>query len=111
MNPVIILAPSEVDSGFALAGARTRRCDDPADVPALVEAALAEGAPLVAVHHTLWGPVPSGVRTRWAERTDRLVLSLPPDDGVPLADRQAALHELLARAVGYEISFAPGSRP
>lgn len=110
MNPVIILAPGEVDSGFALAGARTRRCDEPADAPALVETALAEGAPLVALHHTLWARVPTGVRTRWVERTDRLVLSLPPDDGLPLAERQAALHELLARAVGYEISFAPGSR-
>lgn len=111
MKPLAVVAPGAVAPGFALAGAQVRVADDPAAVDGLVEALLAAGAVVVAIHHDLWRRVPAAARTRWQLRTDRLVLSLPPDDGAPTVDREAALHELLARAVGYEISFSPGGNP
>lgn len=108
MKPLVVVAPAATAPGFALAGAQARATDDAGAVEGHVEAALSAGAVVVAIHPELWRRVPAATRTRWQQRTDKLILSLPPDDGVPTADREAELHELLARAVGYEISFSPG---
>ena len=116
MGHLVVIAPPEVADGFALGGAdillvETRNAPALWATAEVMEVALAGGAAVVAVHHTLWGAVPTPVRERWEQRIDRLIVALPADDGASTFDRAAALHELLARAVGYEISFSPNGDP
>ena len=121
MSRLIVIADTDAASGFRLGGASTMSPEpdsnahqNPAPssehataVVALVEEAAGSDAAVVAVHHHLWSHVPAATRTAWERRTDTLVVALPPDDGTTVLDRNAALRELLARAVGYEISFSP----
>jgi vacuolar-type H+-ATPase subunit F/Vma7 len=114
MGQLVVIAPPEVVDGFALGGAHVVEVD-PATAPdgiaaatqQAVDAALAGTAAVIAVHQQLWVSVASPVRARWDSRPDRLVVALPADDAAAADDRSAALHRLLAQAVGYEISFSP----
>lgn len=101
----MVVAPYEVALGFALGGAEICIAETPGAAVAGVEAALLGNIAVVAVHHSLWQQLPAQLRTRWEQSTTQLVISLPADDGASTLDRAAVLHELLARAVGYEITF------
>lgn len=109
MGQLVVIAPTDVADGFALGGARVAAVDAETTaaepIAQTVEAAMAAGAAVVAVHHTLWATVAAPTRRRWEQQLDCLVLALPADDGEPAVDRAAELHSLLAHAVGYEISF------
>lgn len=135
MPQIIVIADTDTAAGFRLGGATTmspppdgasdpvvtRRSQDDAaadlgaglesdlgaDIVGLVEDASRSDAAVVAVHHHLWAQVPASTRSAWERRTDTLVVPLPPDDGITPLDRHTALRELLAQAVGYEISFSP----
>ncbi len=121
MSHVIVIADTDTAAGFRLGGAATRSPapdglsgpgagasrDGAAEIVALVEDASRSDAAVVAVHHDLWAQVPASTRSAWERRTDTLVVPLPPDDGITRLDRHTALRELLAQAVGYEISFSP----
>ena len=49
--------------------------------------------------------IPVGERAEWLRQTDPLVVRIPdPDHGVAAA-HQAELRDLLARAVGFQITF------
>ncbi|MGL5928670.1 MAG: hypothetical protein ACRCY8_07025 [Dermatophilaceae bacterium] len=106
---VVVVAPPEVAAGFALGGAAvcTVRPDD--DAVAAVEEA-ARGSVVTLVHAQVWARLPLAARDTWSASTDVLVVALPPDDDGEL-DHESALHRLLARAVGYEISFTPEGGP
>lgn len=108
MTPLVVVAPSDVAAGFALGGARSVVAETGPDAVRRVGEALTEGAAVVVVHAELWTRIPPPVRRRWEQEGNHLVLGLPPDDGVPTEQRGAELHELLAGAVGYEISFTTG---
>lgn len=135
MSRLIVIADTDTAPGFRLGGAATMSpepdsttnpalrvgsqaapdadqspapaSEHAAAVVALVEEAAGSDAAVVAVHHRLWSRVPAATRSAWERRTDTLVVALPADDGATVVDRNAALRELLARAVGYEISFSP----
>lgn len=111
MTPLVVVAPAAVVSGFSLGGARTLSAQTGAETVEQVVEALTGGAVVVAVHADLWTAVPVAVRRRWEQASTHLVLALPPDDGAPTEHRDAELHELLAGAVGYEISFTTGGQP
>lgn len=105
---VVVVTPLEAAPGFALGGARTLVVADEqaASAASAVEAA-AEQAGIVLVHHRVWGVLEPRLAESWGARADVLVMALPSDDGTAGTDHLAALHGLLARAVGYEISFTP----
>ena len=106
---VIVVTPLDAAPGFALGGARTLIVDDEQAASALASAleSAAEQAGIVLVHHRVWGRLEPRLAEAWGARTDVLVMALPSDDGTAGTDHLAALHGLLARAVGYEISFTP----
>lgn len=119
---VIVVAPRLVAAGFALAGARTVVVQpgvdgqpDPETVSRAIDAALRDTTAesvLVLVHDTAWQQLAVTVRDSWAERTDVLVMGLPPDEPGHADGHQDQLQRLLGRAVGYEISFVPeGEHP
>lgn len=124
------MAPRPVDAGFRLAGAATvvpepgpdDEMDDGMDgevgadaVNRAVERAVhlpGDGRAVVLVHHSAWARLPVAARDAWAERTDALVVGLPPDTPVVDTEPHDQLQRLLGRAVGYEISFVPeGDHP
>jgi hypothetical protein len=52
------------------------------------------------------------VRPRDLDQTDLpLILTLPDEDGDVSAAKDAALRDLLARAIGYQITFTPSGDP
>jgi vacuolar-type H+-ATPase subunit F/Vma7 len=94
--------------GFLLAGARTVTAVDADETVAAVNEAIADGrAAVVAVHGALWSAVGTQARATWAKQARPLILSLPDEDGDVSAAKDAAFRELLARAVGYQITFTP----
>ena len=78
---------------------------------ALAEVARAQATRpgVVAVYPELWEQVPVAVRRDWERRLVPLVVALPADTGVAAPSRRHAVRELLARSVGYEITFSGGS--
>jgi hypothetical protein len=48
------------------------------------------------------------MRDTWTSRTSPLILSLPDEDSDAAAARETGLRDLLARAIGYQITFTPG---
>lgn len=108
MTELVIVATPATAVGFRLGGARTVVAVSADDVLAAVRAASADGAAaVIAVHGSLWSLVPPLVREAWTRQAAPLVLSLPDEDGDVAAARDAALRELLARAIGYRITFTP----
>ncbi|WP_157559605.1 hypothetical protein [Nocardioides sp. Soil777] len=129
-SEVVVVAPRDVDAGFRLAGAATvvpepgpdGEMEDGMDgevgadaVNRAVETAVrlpGDGRAVVLVHHDAWTRLPVAARDAWAERTDVLVVGLPPDAPAVDTEPHDQLQRLLGRAVGYEISFVPeGDHP
>jgi vacuolar-type H+-ATPase subunit F/Vma7 len=114
---LVVVAPREFAAGYRLAGARTVTAGDSAAVVRHVEEMIARydshrEESVVAVHDSLWQQVPRATRDAWLQRSIPLVLALPDESGEGLEQRQAELRELVARAVGYEITFtAEGDSP
>ena len=114
---VAVVAPRLVAAGFALAGARTVVVQpgddgrpDAAGVSRAIDAALRDtttASVLILVHDTAWQRLAVTARDAWAERTDVLVMGLPPDEPGRTDGHSDQLRRLLGRAVGYEISFVP----
>jgi vacuolar-type H+-ATPase subunit F/Vma7 len=66
---------------------------------------VAGRAAVIAIQDGLWSSVPGPTRAEWLRQTDPLVVRIPdPDHGVAAA-HQAELRDLLARAVGFQITF------
>ena len=108
MTDALVIATPLAAIGFLLGGARTVTAVDAAETVAAVADAIADGrAAVVAVHGALWSTVAPQVRAAWAKQATPLILSLPDEDGDVSAARDAALRDLLARAIGYQITFTP----
>lgn len=106
MAALVVVCPPLLAAGFRLAGPAVRVADTPEETLDAVTAATGGNRRgVIAVHPQLWTALPRGTREEWQRRTDPLVLPLPDDSGDAGLDRQSALRELLAHAVGYEITF------
>jgi vacuolar-type H+-ATPase subunit F/Vma7 len=103
---LLIVLPAPLEPAFRLAGTRTAAAADVERAQQLVHAEIATRAPgVVAVHPDLWERVPTPVRADWQRRLVPLVVPLPADTGQIAPGRRHALLDLLARSVGYEITF------
>jgi vacuolar-type H+-ATPase subunit F/Vma7 len=109
MTDALVVATPATATGFRLGGARTVTAANADQAVAAVGAAIADGkAAVIAVHGALWTAVPPPIRATWTRQVTPLILSLPDEDGDVSAARDAALRDLLARAIGYQITFTPG---
>lgn len=109
MTDALVVATPATATGFRLGGARTVTAADADQAVAAIDTAIADGqAAVIAVHGALWTLVPPQIRATWTRQVTPLILSLPDEDGDVSAARDAALRDLLARAIGYQIAFAPG---
>lgn len=107
-DDLLVVVPPAVASGFRLAGVRTAVAGDAAQARALVEAEMAAGSRgVIAVAAGLWAGIPPRVSAGWQAQTVPLVVALPDETAEPAHARQARVRELLARSVGYEITFTP----
>ena len=108
MTDVLVITTTATATGFRLGGARTIAANDAEDTIAAVRAAMEDGqAAVVAVHAALWSTVAPRTRDTWTSRTSPLILSLPAEDRDAAEARESGLRDLLARAVGYQITFTP----
>jgi vacuolar-type H+-ATPase subunit F/Vma7 len=108
MTDVLVVTTATTASGYRLGGARTIAAVDAEDTIAAVDAAIEDGqAAVVAVHAALWSAVATQIRDTWTRRTSPLILSLPDEDSDAAEARETGLRDLLARAVGYQITFTP----
>lgn len=108
MAELVVLATPAAAPGFRLGGAHTLTASDPGDTVAAVDLLVKDvGVAVIAVHATLWAAVPRLVREGWTSLPSPLVIALPDEDGDVAAARDAALRDLLAHAVGYQITFTP----
>lgn len=111
MGSLVVITTSELAPGFRLAGARTIAADDPSsaahELARLIDVDREQG--VIAVHEPLLEHLDAPLRRRLARLAVPLVVALPAgtDTGTGRADRLA---DLLARAVGYELTFdTPGA--
>jgi vacuolar-type H+-ATPase subunit F/Vma7 len=112
MTEALVVATPETATGFRLGGARTITAGDADQTVAAVNQAIANGqAAVIAVHGALWSLVAPSVRATWTKQTSPLILTLPDEDGDVSAAKDAALRDLLARAIGYQITFTPSGDP
>jgi vacuolar-type H+-ATPase subunit F/Vma7 len=112
MTDALVVATPATATGFRLGGARTISAGDADQTVAAVDQAIADDqAAVIAVHGALWSLVGPSVRAAWTRQTSPLILSLPDEDGDVSAAKDAALRDLLARAIGYQITFTPSGDP
>lgn len=113
MTDALVIATPATASGFRLGGARTITAVDADQTIAAVAEGIADRhAAIIAVHGALWSLVAPPIRAAWTQHASPLILSLPDEDGDVSSARDAALRDLLARAIGYQITFTPsGSTP
>ena len=108
MPEIVVVATPAATPGFRLGGARTVTATDPEQtIAAVASAVTGGGAAVIAVHETLWARVPRQIREGWEQQARPLVVALPAEDGASTAARDVALRDLLARAIGYQITFTP----
>jgi vacuolar-type H+-ATPase subunit F/Vma7 len=105
----MVVATPMAAIGFRLGGARVITAVDAEETVAAVRSASDDGsAAVIAVQGALWSLVPSPIRDTWTAQSSPLIISLPDEDGDVAEARDAALRDLLARAIGYQITFTPG---
>jgi vacuolar-type H+-ATPase subunit F/Vma7 len=108
MTDALVIATPATAIGFRLGGARTITAADADQTIAAVTQEIADGkAAVIAVHGALWSLVTPPIRATWTKQASPLILSLPDEDGDISAAKDAALRDLLARAIGYQITFTP----
>ncbi|TDW79520.1 MULTISPECIES: V-type ATP synthase subunit F [Kribbella] len=108
MTDALVVATPATATGFRLGGARTITAGNADQTVAAVTQEIADGqAAVIAVHGALWSLVAPSVRATWTKQTSPLILTLPDEDGDVSAAKDAALRDLLARAIGYQITFTP----
>lgn len=111
MGTLVVVTTTDLAPGFRLAGARTVTADDPAEAAAQIERLvdIDRERGVIAVHEPLLERLDPPLRRRLARLSTPLVIALPAGSpgGSGRADRLA---QLLARAVGYELTFdEPGA--
>ncbi len=105
---LLVVVPPWVAPGFRLAGTRVVSSSDATHVVDVVQAEVRLGAPgVVAVHAGLWADIPVRVRAGWESLRQPLILALPDETADTATARRERVRSLLARSVGYEITFLP----
>lgn len=111
-DDLLVIAPQNAATGFRLAGTRTAVASGPDEVRRLVEAEVDAGSRgVIAVAAVSWQALPGPVRRAWSSSTAPLIIPLPAEDPGSIATRSARVRDLLARSVGYEITFTPEGDP
>ncbi len=112
MGTLVVVTTTELAPGFRLAGARTVAVDDPAEASTQIERLvdIDQERGVIAVHEPLLERLDTPLRRRLARLTAPLVVALPA--GSPgTSGRADRLADLLARAVGYELTFDESGAP
>lgn len=106
MAALVVVTTSELAPGFRLAGARTIESDDPATAAAAIERLIDVDRErgVIAVHEPLLDGIDAPLRRRLDHLAVPLVVALPAGTAAG-AGRAERLADLLARAVGYELTF------
>ena len=108
---VTVIVPPDLADGYRLAGVAVHTADDAADTARLLEEILAGGDPpaVVAVHPGHLHALGPRWQRRIAELDTVLVVALadPPTHGAEPPGGRDNLRDLLAHAVGYEMTFTP----
>ena len=108
-DDLLVVVPPRMAPGFRLAGTRTEVVDDNEAARAVVEREVAAGSRgVIALAAPLWAGLPPRLRAAWEARTVPLVVALPDEGGESAEARRDRVRALLARSVGYEITFTPG---
>ena len=108
MTDALVVATPGTATGFRLGGARTVTAANADQTIAAVTQEIADGrAAVIAIHGALWSLVTPPIRAAWTRQATPLILTLPDEDGDVSAAKDAELRDLLARAIGYQITFTP----
>jgi vacuolar-type H+-ATPase subunit F/Vma7 len=109
---LLVLATPEQAPGYRLAGVAVEAVDDADSALARLEQLLAEGTEggVIAVPGRYLRAARGALRERIAAAAVPLVIELPDERRGDAGTRQARLRALLARAVGYEMTFEPGEQ-
>lgn len=107
---LLVLAGPEQAPGYRLAGVAVEAAEDAAAAVGRLEQLLAEGSEggVIAVPGRYLQAAGAELRERIEAAAIPLVIELPDGRAEGAGTRQARLRALLARAVGYEITFEPG---
>ena len=107
---LLVLAEPEQAPGYRLAGVAVEVAGDAQAAIDRLEQLLAAGIEggVIAVPRRYLRAAGPELRQRLEAAAVPLVIELPDGDGGDAGTRQARLRTLLARAVGYEITFEPG---
>lgn len=103
-----VLVPSELASGFRIAGAEVEESVDAAAAQVRLEELLAGSDPgVVGVYAPFHDALEPALLDRCERATDPIVIPLPAGLGEgDVASHRARIAALLERAVGYHITFA-----
>lgn len=108
---MVVVVPSELETGFRLAGVETVGAEDGDQAAASLRELIDEGErALIAVYEPFWSAMPEGEREAVESSLTPVVLPLPA--GLERHDEErhrARIAEMLSRAVGYHITFGAGS--
>ena len=108
MTDALVVATPDTATGYRLGGARTVTATNAEQTIAAVTQEIADGrAAVIAVHGALWSLITPQIRAAWTRQASPLILTLPDEDGDVSAAKDAELRDLLARAIGYQITFTP----
>jgi vacuolar-type H+-ATPase subunit F/Vma7 len=107
---LLVLAPPEQAPGYRLAGVAVEVADDAHTAIERLERLLADGseAGVIGVPARYLQTAGTELRRRVEAAAIPLVVELPDGRAGDAGTRQARLRALLARAVGYDITFEPG---
>ena len=107
---LLVLATPEQAPGYRLAGVAVESVVDAQSALGRLEQVLAEGTEggVIAVPGRYLRAARGELRARIDAAAVPLVIELPDERSGDAGTRQARLRALLARAVGYEMTFEPG---
>jgi vacuolar-type H+-ATPase subunit F/Vma7 len=112
MGRLIVLTTPELAAGFRLAGVATRTAASAAEAAEAVEELLEQRGEgdVVAVHEPFLVELDAPLRRRIESTVSPLVVALPGGENADVETERRARHlRVLWEAVGYEITFEPGS--
>jgi vacuolar-type H+-ATPase subunit F/Vma7 len=104
---VVVVVPSELETGFRLAGVSTIPAETAKEATTALEGLMREDrGGVIAVYEPFLDEVPEEERLRFEASTFPVVVPLPP--GLHTRDEEshrARISAMLSRAVGYHITF------
>lgn len=108
---VVVVVPSELETGFRLAGVETMKAETPVEAARALESLMGEDrGGVIGVYEPYLTEIPTEERAVFEDSTYPVVVPLPTG----LEKRDAESHRgrisaMLSRAVGYHITFGEES--